>query len=479
LLGGETHNYLGRLNADGTVDSAFNAGADGYVYSLAVQTDGKIVVGGAFKTLNGQTRTNLGRLSGDGTLDTGFNPAPNSGVESLVVQADGKILVGGFFNILCGQTRNRLGRLNDNGTLDTGFTNPVANSTVKSLVVQADGKIVVGGWFNTLGWQTRNCIGRVNADGTLDIGFNPDARRDSDAVVLSLALQTDGMILVGGQFATLNGQTRTNLGRLNVDGTLDNTFDPEADLFVTSLAVQADGKVLVGGAFRNLGGQTRKYIARLNADGSLDTGFNPGSGGAVSALAVQADGKIVVGGFFTTLHGQMRTNIGRLHGAAAYCLGERIPLPPTAPGTNNLSGPISMSGTGSACWNQGESVLYASSPGAVNITWRGYDNQPFAVPILISEVPMANYVMGREIPPPPVSTSRMCLPSALRHNPPIGYSGTSGAESFTRPLQERAPFFGDQAARASQYAFRSRFRWTFRNWPLSIRFTSLDLRRYP
>ena len=83
-----------------------NPGANLYVYSLAVQADGKILVGGYFTTLGGQTRNYLGRLNPDGTLDTGFNPGANSYVFSLAVQADGKILVGGQFTTLGGQTRN-------------------------------------------------------------------------------------------------------------------------------------------------------------------------------------------------------------------------------------------------------------------------------------------------------------------------------------------------------------------------------------
>jgi uncharacterized delta-60 repeat protein len=82
--------------------------------------------------------------------------------------------------------------------------------------------------------------------------------------VYSLAVQADGKILVGGNFTTLAGQTRTNIARLNADGTLDSGFDPGADGEVNSLAVQADGKILVGGHFTTLGGQPRTHIARLN-----------------------------------------------------------------------------------------------------------------------------------------------------------------------------------------------------------------------
>ena len=182
-------------------------------------------------------------------LPDDFNPGANDSVYSLAVQADGKILVGGYFTTLGGQTRNYLGRLNPDGTLDTGF-NPGANSYVYSLAVQADGKILVGGVFSTLGGQTRNGIGRLNPDGTLDTAFNPGANGGS---VDSLAVQADGKILVGGQFTTLGGQTRNRIGRLNPDGTLDTAFNPGANSSVTSLAVQADGKILVGGAFTTLG----------------------------------------------------------------------------------------------------------------------------------------------------------------------------------------------------------------------------------
>jgi uncharacterized delta-60 repeat protein len=100
-------------------------------------------------------------------LPDSFNPGANSNVLALAVQADGKILLGGGFTTLGGQTRNYLARLNADGTLDAGY-DPGANTSVNSLVVQDDGKILVGGSFATLGGQTRNFIGRLNADGTLD-----------------------------------------------------------------------------------------------------------------------------------------------------------------------------------------------------------------------------------------------------------------------------------------------------------------------
>ena len=129
--------------------------------------------------------------------------------------------------------------------------------------MQADGKILVGGYFTTLGGQTLNYLGRLNADGTLDTGFNPVAG-GAYSYVRSLAVQADGKILVGGDFTTLDGQSRNYLGRLNADGTVDSGFNAGANSSVGSLALQADGKVLVGGYFSTLGGQTCNYLGRLN-----------------------------------------------------------------------------------------------------------------------------------------------------------------------------------------------------------------------
>ncbi len=330
--GTTTRNFIGRLNPDGTIDTSFDPGANNIVRTVAVQTDGKTLVGGDFTTLGGggtgtTPRSSIGRLNPDGTLDTGFDPGADSTVLSLAVQADGKILVGGFFTTLGGggtgtTTRNNIGRLNPDGTLDSSF-DPGANGDVFALAVQADGKILVGGQFTTLGGggtgtTARNNIGRLNPDGTIDTSFDPGA----NFVVLALAVQADGQILVGGGFTTLGGVTRNNIGRLSSDGTSDEGFDPGADSFVEALAVQPDGQILVGGDFTTLGGggtgtTTRQSIGRLKSDGTLDTSFEPGANGDVFALAVQADGQILVGGQFTTLGGggtgtTTRNNIGRL-----------------------------------------------------------------------------------------------------------------------------------------------------------------------
>jgi uncharacterized delta-60 repeat protein len=307
MMCGVTRNRIARLSADGTLDAAFNPNASYYVDTITVQADGKILAGGAFSKMGGVTRNRIARLNADGTLDTAFNPNASNNVCSIVVQADGKILVGGWFTTMGGVARNYIARLNADGTLDAAF-NPNANDWVNSISVQVDGKILVGGRFTTMGGVARNRIARLNADGTLDNAFNPNA----NSSVNSLTVQADGKILVGGWFTTMGGWTRNNIARLNVDGTLDNAFNPNASYGVYSIVVQSDGKILAGGGFATMGGVTRNSIARLNADGTLDNAFNPDANHAVISLAVQADGKALVGGQFTTMGGVTRNGIARL-----------------------------------------------------------------------------------------------------------------------------------------------------------------------
>ncbi|MBI4826670.1 MAG: delta-60 repeat domain-containing protein, partial [Nitrospirae bacterium] len=278
------------------------------VNSIALQTDGKILIGGAFTTIGEITRNGIARLNSDSSLDAAFNPNANDFVSSIAVQADGKILIGGYFTTIGGVTRNRIARLNSDGSLDAAF-NPNANDFVSSIAVQADGKILIGGAFTTIGGVTRNRIARLNSDGSLDVAFNPNA----SSSVNSIALQTDGKILIGGAFTTIGGVTRNRIARLNSDGSLDAAFNPNANGNVNSIALQADGKILICGYFTTIGGITHNYIARLNLDGSLDAAFNPNALGEVYKISVQADGKILIGGWFNAMGGTIRFNIARLN----------------------------------------------------------------------------------------------------------------------------------------------------------------------
>jgi len=316
-----TRNSIARLNLDGSLDTSFNPNVSGQINAMVVQTDGKIVIGGLFTAAGGSPRSSIARLNADGSLDSAFNytfvnsgSVISPGINALALQTDGKILAGGAFTALIpagsasATLRNRVARFNTDGSLDANF-NPNANATVYSLAVQFDGKILMGGLFTTLqplgasALTTRNHIARLNVDGTLDIGFDPNA----NANVTVLTVQPDGGILIGGFFTGLspNGSatatTRNRMARLNLDGSLDTVFDPNLGSNPVAIALQPNGGILVGGVFNVVGGASLSYCVRLAPTGLNDVLFDAGANGVVNAIALQSDGNIIIGGNFSQL----------------------------------------------------------------------------------------------------------------------------------------------------------------------------------
>ena len=310
-----TRNRIARLNANGTVDSEFDPNANNAVAALAVQRDGKIILGGSFSTLqppgneNSATRNRLARLNANGTLDSEFYPNFGGNVVAIALAPDGDVMVGGQFTSVWGRgtittQRPYVARLNPDGSLDTGFT-ASANSTVAAFAFQPDGKVILGGYFTAIqsrGLATgalRNRLARVGADGTLDTTFQVDA----EGRPLVSLVQPDGKVVIGGSFTTVGGLTRSYLARLNPDGSVDASYAPAApNGRVLSIARQADGKLIIAGTFTLIGTTARSYLARLNTDGSLDTTYNTNPNGQVGALVLQADGKVLIGGNFTSLN---------------------------------------------------------------------------------------------------------------------------------------------------------------------------------
>ncbi|TVR92988.1 MAG: hypothetical protein EA418_12565 [Wenzhouxiangellaceae bacterium] len=314
-LGGMERHHVGRVQSDGSLDLGFNPRANGRVSALSLQPDGSVVLGGSFTQVGGVARQRIARVHPDGSLDAAFNPGANNAVNAVKLQVDGKVLLGGRFSQVDGQPRMNIARLHPDGTVDSGF-NPGASSDVMSLVVQADGKVLVGGLFSQVAGQPRQGIARLLPDGSLDADFAPA----TNGAIVALAVQADGKILLGGTFNAVEGQQRRGIARLHPDGSLDLDFAPSfintgtfALVSVSALVVQPDGKVLVGGSFAEVDGETRLNTARLLPDGSLDTVFDAGmTDAAVVALARQGDGKILVGGRFSLLGGQRRLCVGRL-----------------------------------------------------------------------------------------------------------------------------------------------------------------------
>ena len=214
----------------------------GPVGAIALQPNGKIVIAGGFHSVNGVTRTNIARLNANGSLDLSFDAGDgiqgsSAAVNAIALQSNGKIVVGGRFEAVNGVGRNGIARLNADGSLDTTFdpgagVERVVSQTgeVTSLLVQPDGKIVIGGLFLSVDGVARTNIARLNSDGTLDTGFSAGIDGASQfftyGYINALTRQSDAKIILGGWFHSVNGVLRTNLARLNSDGSLDLTYDP-------------------------------------------------------------------------------------------------------------------------------------------------------------------------------------------------------------------------------------------------------------
>jgi uncharacterized delta-60 repeat protein len=331
-----TNYKIARLNSNGHIDNSLSTGTGfgsiiKYVYSVIQQSDGKLVAVGDFTSYNGVARNNIIRLNSDGSIDTSFNIGTGFGevatvfdseIKSIIQQSDGKLVVGGDFDTYNGISKNNIIRLNSDGSVDTSFNiGTGCNGTVKSVIKQSDNKLVLGGDFNNYNGTAKSKIIRLNSDGSIDTSFNIGAGFNN--TVHSIAQQSDGKLVIGGFFFTYNGVSKNGIIRLNSDGSIDTSFNIGTGFnsVVYSIIQQSDSKLVIGGNFTSYNGVSRSRIIRLNSDGSIDTSFNIGTGftndsGApryVNSIIQQFDGKLVVGGEFNAYNGVSRGRIARLN----------------------------------------------------------------------------------------------------------------------------------------------------------------------
>jgi uncharacterized delta-60 repeat protein len=326
-IASQTHPYLVRLNSDGQLDQTFPAGTDGPVYRLLSQPDGKILVGGSFTYLQGVARPGIGRLLTNGSVDLSFDagllPGSEKSAFALGFQPDGKILYGNL------APDGELFRLTTNGQLDFSFvqTNIFHGWYIFAIQPRTNGSILVGGGFQAVNGFATPGLALIDANGQLDPNFTSQLKTNSPPT--TLLEQPDGSFLVGGGMWRQNSTNRISLAKLTPSLAWDSNFHPDSfDPDVTaygygsiySLLPLPDGKVLAAGNFEEVGGFWRRGIVRLDSAGKVDPCFDPGLGlapryvfGAMT-VARQADGRILVGGDFIDLISDSpdRSNIVRL-----------------------------------------------------------------------------------------------------------------------------------------------------------------------
>jgi len=266
---------IARLHPDGFLDPTFNPGT-GFISGSSVrcvrmQSNGKIIIAGSFTTYNGVSCNNICRLNSDGSFDYTFNigNAFNGLVSSLAIQSDDKMILGGAFTAFNGIARNKIIRLNADGTIDPSFDPGSGfNNEVYNLEIQPDGKPIVVGTFNTYNSINKSYIVRLQTDGSIDLTFQGSGF--SGNLASAIAIQPDGKIIVTGIFSQYNGIPRKQIVRILPNGNVDQTFNPSPTFVninnpVATIAFQGSDKLIMTGSFTNYNGVWRNCIARIFA----------------------------------------------------------------------------------------------------------------------------------------------------------------------------------------------------------------------
>jgi uncharacterized delta-60 repeat protein len=315
-------------HAQYALDWTFNAGGVlsiplfynyNFAKALALQPDGKIIIGGNLQYGTAITKLALVRCNSDGSYDSSFDGdgifmIDGLSLNDVELQSDGKILFSGITGTVLGFT---VARLNGDGSFDTTFaTGGIYNydfgggGASGGISVQPDGKIL-----GTVDLNPEYGLVRLNADGSSDTTFDSDGLAIHPAHGPSVQNQAyDVMLQPDGKMVVLGGSSTSYLClvRFETDGSLDSSFGVNGFVSslqvefagtnapgVSSMALQPDGKILVMGN----SGLSRWAVTRVNADGSPDVSFNMvvedsiNNGRVARSLFLQTDGKIIIAGY--------------------------------------------------------------------------------------------------------------------------------------------------------------------------------------
>jgi uncharacterized delta-60 repeat protein len=308
---GTARNRIAKVSAAGVLEVNFNPNANGNVQIVSSKADGTIALGWAFTTVTGFAQTRYAELRGN-VLDTEYNLGMNGTIWTLAASAsDTSVIIAGQFTAINTGPMQRVAKINTGWLLDTTFSNPNINNTVYASAIQSDGKIIIGWAFTTASGVARNYLARLNIDGTLDLTWNPNPNNQVRAIII----QPDGKVLIWWTFTTVGWVGRNRIARINADGTLDATFNPNSNNIVYTLALEPDNQILVGWTFTNIAATARNRVARLNTNGTIDATFNPNSNNTVWDIELFSDGTIALWWAFTTITGTARNNIAKVSAA--------------------------------------------------------------------------------------------------------------------------------------------------------------------
>jgi uncharacterized delta-60 repeat protein len=323
-LNGLIVNNVARLNSNGTFDHTFNqhTGFNGTVLATAVHTKRRLIVGGDFSRFNYLFRSNILRLTEDGELDPSFNvgTGTNGKVNSIAVQSNGRVLIGGSFTSYNGNLCSNIARLKKDGSYDAGFSEVTTDGVVRKIIIDKDGRIIIAGDFENVNGVPMRAIARIKPNGTLDNTFNSSV--DAYGRGYDCRISSRGKIYLAVVYQDGNYTFGTDIFCLNKNGTRDESFHIETDDFysIYTLAFNNDNKLLAGG-LGEYSSTFQKYagvVAQFNADGSFDSTLDYHStesvlNGSVRAIHVLENDRMIIGGEFSANDASSINYIGMLN----------------------------------------------------------------------------------------------------------------------------------------------------------------------
>lgn len=317
-VGTETRWGLAMIDDAGAVaDREISAGRTASALAMVRQSDGGLILGGRFKAANGVLRNNLVRLQPNGLLDEDWSPSVDDAVYTLAVDANDDVFVGGAFSAIDGHPRHYLAKVAGHSGAVDPIWNPAADNIVGQLVVHGGGIVIAAGGFEQMGGLPRNGLAKLSSTGSglVDPLWDPSPGFS----IYDMVVSESGALYVGGPFNAIGGHTRRGLAKLSIHGSgeVDVAWNPapaSGHILVGALALDTTGHLYVGGSFSNMGGQARSRLAKLASDGTgdADPAWNPSSDGHVMGLIASDDGRIYVSGSFTQINGQPHQRLARL-----------------------------------------------------------------------------------------------------------------------------------------------------------------------
>ncbi len=421
-VGGQTRRYLAKVSSldGGQLDPTWNpapANTEGTVriYSLSLDSQGNLIVGGSFTSIGGQNRNNIARVSttGIGNADPIWNPSSDGKVNAVAVDGSGHIYAGGTFTSIGGQSGAALARLSATGTGSADTSWPAAGKNISgnminSLTVNGNGDVYVGGFFSMLGGQERHSFAAIRASG--NFGPSTDVTAPG-GVVNAITRQPDGGLIVAGYFSGSGSFVRSNVLRLQRDGSIDPNWSASTDapnyMGVEAVAVATDGSIYLGGEFSHVNGKAQSGIAKLSSTGALDPAWNSPSDATnisyygVRALGLANDGSVYVGGDFSTIGAVSRNYLAKISSGGLVDpiwnpIGDATGNPDLPDGVTAIAvdtdGTIYIASDAFGLGSSAQRIFKVSGQGngAIDPTWAPTANIPYAI-----EMPYALLLDGK------------------------------------------------------------------------------------